>query len=366
MSMKDNIIPHIRDCKMSAEIWTTIKNMYQAENTSRIMALKSKLFSMRMDESDTIAAFVARIKDVKDGLGDIKEVVSDSDLVSITLNGMRDEFQMFITGLAAMEKAPTFEDLTRILLQEEERRQNLNPQSDDLALMAKRRSFRGKQPKQQSQQKGGTSQKNPHKDHHNTFAVESEVVSDDGTKDVDATMYRQLVGSLIYLTTTKPDLAYSISVLSQFMPKPLESHSVAAKSVLRYLCGTVNYGILYADASDVILAGFLDSDWAGNLDDRRSITGYEFSIGSGVIAWSSKTQSTVALSFCEAEYQALCAVTCEAIWLRRLLNDTGKEQKNSPSIKNDNQSTIKLAYNPTFHKNTKHIDTQFHFIREKL
>eukprot|EP00253_Pinus_taeda_P025696 PITA_25696 len=158
--------------------------------------------------------------------------------------------------------------------------------------------------------------------------------SDDGTKEVDATMYRQLVGNLIYLTTTRPDLAYSVSVLSQFMSKPLES--------------------------------FLDSDWAGNLDDRKSITGYTFSIGSEVIAWSSEKQSVVALSSCEAEYQALCATTCEAIWLRRLLNDAGKEQKNSTSIKSDNQSTIKLAHNRVFHKNTKHIDTQRHFIREKV
>eukprot|EP00253_Pinus_taeda_P022894 PITA_22894 len=112
--------------------------------------------------------------------------------------------------------------------------------------------------------------------------------------------------------------------------------------------------------------GFSDSDSACNLDDRRSITGYAFSIGSGVIAWSSKKQSTVALSLCEAEYQALCAAMCEAIWLRRLLNDVGKEHKNSTSIKSDNQSTIKLAHNPMFHKNTKHIDTQLHFIREKI
>eukprot|EP00253_Pinus_taeda_P003153 PITA_03153 len=137
--------------------------------------------------------------------------------------------------------------------------------------------------------------------------------SDDGTKEVDATTYRPLVGSLIYLTTTRPDLAYSVSVLSQFMSKQFESHSIAAKSVLSYLCGTINYGILYTDVSDVTLA-----------------------------------------------------VTCEAIWLRRLLNDAGKEQKNSTSFKSDNQSTIKLAHNPVFHKNTKHIDTQLHFIREKV
>eukprot|EP00253_Pinus_taeda_P031592 PITA_31592 len=112
--------------------------------------------------------------------------------------------------------------------------------------------------------------------------------------------------------------------------------------------------------------GFSDSDWAGNLDDRRSITSYAFNIGSGVIAWSSKKQSTLALSSCEAEYQALCAATCEAIWLRRLLNDAGEEKKESTIIKTDNQSTMKVAYNPVFHKNTKHIDTQIHFVQEKL
>jgi len=190
--------------------------------------------------------------------------------------------------------------------------------------------------------------------------------SDDGTKQVDATMYRQLVDNLIYLTTTRLDLAYSVSMLSQFMSKPLESHWIATKCVLRYLSGTCNYGILYTDIFDVILVGYLDFDWAGNLDDRRSITGYAFSIGFRVIAWSSKKKSTIALSSCEAAYQALCAAACEAIWLRRLLNDAGEGQKESTSIKTDNQSTTKLAYNPVFHKNSKHIDTQFHFVRENI
>ena len=101
------------------------------------MALKSKLFSMKMDESETAAEFVARGKDVKDALGDIGEKVNDSDVVTITLVGMRDEYLTFITGLAARERAPTFEELIGIFLQEEERRQNLKPQSNDLALMEK-------------------------------------------------------------------------------------------------------------------------------------------------------------------------------------------------------------------------------------
>lgn len=143
---------------------------------------------------------------------------------------------------------------------------------------------------------------------------------------VNEIIYRQLVGSLIYLTTTRPDLAYAVSMLSQFMSKPLESHWNAAKNVLRYLQGTVDYGIIYTDSSDVRLTGFVDSDWAGNVDDHISITCYAFSLGSGVITWSSKKQNIVSLSSTEAEYQAMCAATCEAVWLQRLLQDVGEEQ----------------------------------------
>lgn len=115
MSMKDNVIAHIRDCKTSADIWMKIKSLYETQNTSRVLALKSKLFSMRMDERETATAFVARIKGVKDRLGAIGVAVSDEDLVAITMNGMRDDFQTFITGVSAREKAPTFDDLTGIL-----------------------------------------------------------------------------------------------------------------------------------------------------------------------------------------------------------------------------------------------------------
>eukprot|EP00253_Pinus_taeda_P031047 PITA_31047 len=117
---------------------------------------------------------------------------------------------------------------------------------------------------------------------------------EDGSKAVDETLYRHLVGSLIYLTTTRSDLAYAVSMLSQFMTKPLECR-------------------------------FADSDLTGNVDDRISITGYAFSLGSGVITWSSKKQNIVSLSSTEAEYQAMCAATCEVVWLWRLLQDVGEE-----------------------------------------
>lgn len=135
---------------------------------------------------------------------------------------------------------------------------------------------------------------------------------------------------------------------------------------MRYLQGTVDYDVIYTDSSDVRLTEFADSDWAGNVDDHRSITGYAFSIGFGVITWSRKKRNTFSLSSTEAKYQAMCAETCEAVWLWRLLQDVGEEQIDSTTIRCKNQSLIKIANNLVFQKNTKHIDTQFHFVREKV
>eukprot|EP00253_Pinus_taeda_P011776 PITA_11776 len=124
---------------------------------------------------------------------------------------------------------------------------------------------------------------------------------------------------------------------------------------------------VWRDSSQTFLSqGYTDSDWVGNLDDRRSITGYTFSIGFGVMFWCSKKQHIVALYLAEAEYQALCAAACEVAWLYRLLQDVGEEQTEATVINCDNQSSNKLAYNPVFHKNTKHIYTQFHFLRERV
>jgi len=190
--------------------------------------------------------------------------------------------------------------------------------------------------------------------------------SDDGTKEVNGTLYRQLVGSLNYLTTTRPDIAYAVSILSQFMAKPHESHWIDAKRVLRYLKGTINFGIEYTNACNVELTGHSDSDWARNPDDRKSTTGYIFNIGSGAISWSSKKQATISLSSTEAEYKALFSSTCEAIWLRRILEDVGEGQQEPTVIRCDNQSTIKLGNNLVCHARSKHIDTQYHFVREKV
>ena len=113
-----------------------------------------------------------------------------------------------------------------------------------------------------------------------------------------------------------------------------------------------------------MLTGYVDSDWAGSVDDRKSTSGYVFHMGSGAISWASKKQPVVSLSIVEAEYVAAIAEECQAVWLRRVLRDLCHEQEEGTTIYCDNSSAIALSKNSVFHKRTKHIDTKFHFIRE--
>ena len=150
------------------------------------------------------------------------------------------------------------------------------------------------------------------------------------------------------------------------MAKPLESHWIAAKKVLRYLKGTVNFGLMYVDNCDVELTCYSNSDWGGDIDDKKSTLEYAFDIGSGVVSWSSKKQPIVSLSSTEAEYKALCNATFEVVWLRRILEDIGNKQINPTILKCNNQSTVKLVHNPIYHARTKHIEIQHQFGREKI
>src|ERR1700733_10096268 len=187
---------------------------------------------------------------------------------------------------------------------------------------------------------------------------------EDSSKDFDPSLYKSIVGSLMYLTATRPDIMYAVSLISRFMERPKEAHWQAAKRILRYVKGTKRFGILYNVSEHSDLVGYTDSDWAGSVDDRKSTSGYVFHMGSGAISWASKKQSIVALSTAEAEYVAATAAACQSVWMRRMLRSLGQEQAKATVIFCDNSSAIALSKNSVFHKRTKHIDTKFHYIRE--
>uniref|UniRef100_A0AAV1UIR5 Uncharacterized protein n=1 Tax=Peronospora matthiolae TaxID=2874970 RepID=A0AAV1UIR5_9STRA len=139
------------------------------------------------------------------------------------------------------------------------------------------------------------------------------------------------------------------------------------KRVLRYLQATPTLGIRFIGAGNGKLVGYSDADWAGDIDTRRSTSGYVFVLNNGCISWRSKKQRSVALSSTEAEYMALSEATQEATWLKTFMRDLGEEAgDNALTIYEDNQGAIALAENPEFHKRTKHIDIRYHFVREKV
>ena len=216
-----------------------------------------------------------------------------------------------------------------------------------------------------------------------------------GTADLDATIpYRAMLGSLLWLSEgTRPEIKYIVSQLGKYAINPKEAHWSAMKRVFRYLAGTADYGILYSapqrlsvtskqffsadmprgfaswskpEDNQVDIQGFVDADHAGDVDDRRSITGYIFQLAGGPISWQSTSQASVALSSMEAEYMSLCEATKEASWLRQILEELGFNSSKAIHLNEDNVSCINFADHPGNHRATKHIDTKYHFVREQV
>jgi Reverse transcriptase (RNA-dependent DNA polymerase) len=175
---------------------------------------------------------------------------------------------------------------------------------------------------------------------------------------VDKTLYRSIVGSLRYPLHTRPNLAFSVGMVSRYMENPTMEHMAVVKHILRYMKGTLNYGCVYEKMEGgLVLTGYSDSDHASDIDDRKSTSGIIFFLGSSPVSWCSQKQKVVALSSCEAEYIAVCAATCQGVWLAQLLADILKTEVKKVVLKVDNQSAILLSKNPEYHERSKHIDT---------
>ena len=183
---------------------------------------------------------------------------------------------------------------------------------------------------------------------------------------VDQTMYRSIVGSLRYLSNTRPDLAYSVGIVSRYMEAPTTEHMAAVKQILRYVKGTMGLGCCYEkkEKGELRLTGYSDSDMAGDVDDRKSTTGVAFFLGTSLVSWLSQKQKVVALSSCEAEYIAAATAAQQGVWLESLLGDLLNRDPGKVVFNVDNKSAISLCKNPVYHDRSKHIDKRYHYIRE--
>ncbi|XP_056175262.1 uncharacterized mitochondrial protein AtMg00810-like [Syzygium oleosum] len=182
----------------------------------------------------------------------------------------------------------------------------------------------------------------------------------------DPSGYQRLVGKLIYLTMTRPDICYAVQILSQFMHSPKQSHMTAALKVVKYLKGCPGLGILLSCDCNMKMTAYCDTDYATCPMTRRSITGFCIKLGRSLISWKTKKQSTVSLSSAESEYRAMAKTVCEIVWIRGLLSDLGVQIDGASKLFCDNDAALKLVANPIFHERTKHIEVDCHFTREKI
>ena len=188
----------------------------------------------------------------------------------------------------------------------------------------------------------------------------------EGVELADRERYQRLVGKLIYLSHTRPDIAYAVSVISQFMHRPQMNHLEAALRVVRYLTGTFDHGIMFKKNGHLEIHGYTDADWAGNPIDRKSTSGYFTFVGGNLVTWKSKKQKVVALSSAEAEFRGIRNGLTEILWLRLLMEEIGFLSQKTCQMFCDNKAAISIAENPVQHDRTKHVEVDRHFIKEKI
>ncbi|KAK4264188.1 hypothetical protein QN277_025397 [Acacia crassicarpa] len=178
--------------------------------------------------------------------------------------------------------------------------------------------------------------------------------------------YRNAVGALQYLCNIRLDINFSIGKLSQFLSQPTTEHWKAMQRVLRYLRGTIHYGIHIKPAYTLDLAAFSNANWASCPDDRRFVGGYYVFLGNSLVTWSSKKQAVVSRSSCELKYRSLANTASELNWIKSLLTELSLRLKNIPTIWCDNTNAAALAANPVHHARTKHIEIDVHFVRDQV
>ena len=189
--------------------------------------------------------------------------------------------------------------------------------------------------------------------------------TDENGIDFDQKVYRSMIGSLLYLCASRPDIMLSVCMCARFQATPKESHHKAVKHILRYLAHTPTLGLWYPKGSAFDLIGYSDSDYAGDRVDRKSTSGTCHFLGRSLVCWSSKKQNCVSLSTAEAEYIAAGSCCAQLLWMKQTLKDYGVNVKNVPLFC-DNESAIKIAHNPVQHSKTKHIQIRHHFLRDHV
>jgi hypothetical protein len=188
----------------------------------------------------------------------------------------------------------------------------------------------------------------------------------DESKSTHQTNYRSMIRGLQYLTHTRLDIVNAVGIVARFQSNPKETHLAPVKRIFRYLKGTMEYGLWYDRSNVFTLQVYIDIDWVGDTDDRKSTSGGAFFLGERLVSWLSKKQNNVSLSTAESEYVAAAINCTQVLWMKQMLKDFGITFEEPVVIHYDNTSTINMSKNPIMHSKTKHISIKYHMIREKV
>lgn len=199
------------------------------------------------------------------------------------------------------------------------------------------------------------------------YSLQMSPENEDNKKEMMKVPYRQCIGSLLFAAQiSRPDICYAVNVLSRYCENPGRQHWQGVKRILRYLKGTKSMELVYKREAESKLMGFCDADWGGDIDERKSTTGYVFTYAGGAVTWSTKRQPTVALSTTEAEFMAMTAAVQEGTWLKQIMNELLPLFKKCITIHSDNKGALELAKNNQYSPRTKHIDIKHKFVNEKI
>jgi len=190
--------------------------------------------------------------------------------------------------------------------------------------------------------------------------------SNDESTTVHQPTYRSMIGSLLFLTGTRPDIMHAVGIVERFQENPKESHLQLVKRIFKYLQGTQNFGLWYPRDTNLTLHAYTYADWVGSVDDRKSTSGGAFYMGSMLVSWFSKKQSLIALSTAEVEYVVVASFCTQLLWMMQTLQDIHITCTPPISILCDNTSAISISKNPVMHSKTKHIPIKYHFLREQV
>jgi hypothetical protein len=196
--------------------------------------------------------------------------------------------------------------------------------------------------------------------------TQAKLSEDDGPPVANATSYRSLTGALQYLTFSRPDIAYAVQQVCLHMHTPREPHLIALKRIMRYLRGSLDYGLLLRPSLTSELVVYTDADWAGCPDMRRSTSGYAMFLGVNLVSWAAERQPVVSRSSAEDEYRAVANGVAEASWLRQLLHELHSPLQRATLVYCDNVSAVYLSTNLVQHQRTKHVEIDLHFVRERV